>query len=148
MLKPLEQWYCDKCGEIIKSPREGYVIWKSDESFKSSGFKIIHQRRCDDKSYRLSSALQDFLGLRGITYLLTFLSLGPIKEHLGQGKHCDIVDMDEFVDFFRRVQLPYYEEARQHFGDPDILDLCSDWNELAPYLPEELKKLVERVNGK
>jgi predicted GTPase len=30
--------------------------------------------------------------------------------------------MDGFVDFFRRVQTPYYEEARTKFGFDTLLD--------------------------
>ena len=53
----------------------------------------------------------------------------------------DVLDINELVDFIRRVQTPYYEEARQHFNDPDVLERLSDSNEVYPYLP----KICERV---
>lgn len=143
MLKPLEQWYCDTCGHVIESPSDGYVIWKTDDNQKSSNFKIIHQGKCDQKSYISSAALPDFLGQNGLAYLTGFLSIGPVKEKIGQGSHCDIKDMDEFVDFFRRLQIPHYEEARRRFSDHEVLERLSDWNEIAPYFPEELEKIIK-----
>lgn len=141
------RWRCDVCGEDIKDPDDGYVIWKSNDQHKGHDFKIIHTGRCDKSShlYSMSSALTDFLGERGLTVLLSMLSLGPIKAKLGQ-TGCQIADLDEFVDFMRRVQVPFYEEARSHFNDPSLLEDYSDANEVAPYLPEELKCISARYS--
>ncbi|MDH5468489.1 MAG: hypothetical protein OEY25_13820, partial [Candidatus Aminicenantes bacterium] len=46
MLEPLKQWICDSCGQVIKTPEDGYVEWlvESEETSFSFqyGFKIIH----------------------------------------------------------------------------------------------------------
>ena len=143
MIEPLKQWYCDVCSEIIEKPNNGYVIWKQGDDHLGYGFKIIHQSKCDDKSYRSSEALRTFLGEDGRNYLLSFLSIGQIKINLGQVSSSRVKDMDEFVDFFRRVQTPYYEEARRRFNESELLDYFSDSNEFNPYTEEALKEIIE-----
>lgn len=146
MNKPLTKWYCDVCGKTIDDVKRGYVIWKKTEDFKSHSFKIIHQTKCDLKDYRASAALEDFLGDNGLVYILSKLSLGPIKKRLSQEPHCDAAELDEFVDFIRRVQTPFYEEARRHFSNPDLLEDYSDANEVFPYFPEQLQKIVKQFD--
>lgn len=147
MLKPLEQWYCDVCHGVIENPADGFVIWNHDKDFKAYDFKIIHAGKCDIKTYPSSRPLPDFLGPNGVAYLLHHLSHGPIKDNLGQEDSIRIKDMREFIDLFRRVQTPYYEEARLSFGHRELLGEYCDWNEYAPYLPEMLKKVVEYEYG-
>jgi hypothetical protein len=139
----VSNWICDKCGEIIKTASEGYVLWDSNEQLKSYGFIIVHQKKCDDRTKTNSMPLEDFLGNRGLTYLTSMLSIGPIKKNIGQGNSCSIKDMDEFVDFFRRVQIPYYEQARIHFSTAEFLNEHHDDNEVGPYLSSQLKKITE-----
>jgi hypothetical protein len=147
MDQPLTVWYCDVCGDRIAA-KDGYVVWKTTDDLKSSGFKIIHQGRCDRRDYPASAALSDFLGPEGVAQLLAFLSLGPIKRRIGQKPHADAKDMDEFVDFFRRVQTPYYEEARRLFHTQEVLDDYYDSNEVAPYLPDYLESMIKKHGGR
>lgn len=140
MDKPLMRWFCDVCGDTIERAQDGYVVWSSDGT-KASGFMIIHQGKCDKDDRPASAALSDFLGDRGLAYLLSFLSAGAVQSALGRPPHCEITDFDEFVDFFRRVQAPYYEEARRHFRNSDLLDNLHDANEYYPYLPETLRNI-------
>lgn len=145
MDKPLSRWYCDTCSDLIEPVNRGYVIWKSTDEMKAVDFKIIHQGQCDQDGYGCSQALEDFLGEKGINHLLSFLSIGLVKKNLGQSSALHGVgSLDEFVDFFRRVQTPYYEEARNNFKKPEFLDDFHDANEIAPYFPDELKKIVAR----
>ncbi|MDB5293675.1 MAG: hypothetical protein JWL69_4916 [Phycisphaerales bacterium] len=145
MLKPLEEWICDVCSEVIPSPNKGCVIWQTTEDEGHPyNFTIIHQGQCDKKHFHHSQPLRDFLGVEGIPLLLTFVTPGPIKRKLGDKGEDRPKDLDEFADFFRRVQTPYYEEARMKFSDPALLDDNSDNNELAPYLPKNLKRIIER----
>ncbi|PCH49311.1 MAG: hypothetical protein COC22_06810 [Flavobacteriaceae bacterium] len=143
MDKPLTKWYCDVCGEKIENINQGYVIWKSTEDMKNQDYKIIHQTKCDIKAYPASAALEDFIGDEGLAYLLSKLSIGPIKEALSQGSYCQIRNNDEFVDFMRRVQTPFYEEARRHFKNPDLLENYCDSNEVSPYCPSDLKQIIK-----
>jgi hypothetical protein len=144
MLKPLKQWYCDVCGDIIQKPGDGYVLWKRDEKFSDYDFKIVHKKTCEDITKHPSMSLEIFLGEDGVQYLLTFLSIGKIKKNIGQSSKWSVKDMDEFVDFFRRVQTPYYEEARTKFGVAQLLNDLFTENETGPYLEGQLKNIAEK----
>lgn len=144
MDKPLTVWYCDKCGNRIENMNDGYVIWNRDSSSAYCGFAIIHQNKCDNKSFPLSAALRDFLGVSGLVLLTSLLSAGPI---IGGKPHNQVTDMDEFIDFFRRLQLPYYEEARQLFDRSDLRDDYYDHSEVSPYQPEILAKMIEQYGS-
>lgn len=149
MDKPLTKWYCDVCGGVIDDVKKGYVIWRTTNAgHQAHDFKIIHQNKCDLKSYHSSAALEDFLGQRGLAYLLAKLSHGPVITNLsGQGSPQRVADFDEYTDFVRRLQTPYYEEARRSFGNPEFLQDFNDSNEVYPYLPENLEKIVKRYGG-
>lgn len=139
---PLAVWYCDQCGDRIEDPELGYVIWKHVNG-KDTGFKIIHQRRCDDKSCTSSVALPDLLGPNGLAKLLSFLSYGPAYPRDDScGAPDRILDMDEFVDLIRRVQTPHYEAARRRFEEPEIVELLQGSSEVAPYLQDSLIGII------
>jgi hypothetical protein len=142
----LTSWCCDACGQQIEKADQGHVIWQWTGSLRYSGFKIIHKQRCNIEMYSSSAELSDFLGPRGVVYLTTFLSVGPIKLSLGQRSDCfvDPMGMDAFVDLFRRVQVPYYEEARGRFARPALTGERDDQDESGRYLPETLRRMVER----
>jgi hypothetical protein len=141
---PSSKWRCDVCGELIDGSSNGYVIWKQSSAMKSCGFKIVHKIKCDLKDHSSSSALDDFLGVDGMAKLLSHLSLGPIKQNLGQARYTDVQDMDEFVDLIRRVQTPFYENARTKFSSPALLSDFSDANEVLPYTEEHLKRIAAK----
>jgi hypothetical protein len=136
------RFYCDVCGESIDDVARGYVVWKSVTH--PSGFMIIHQKICDPKGeYSASSALRDFLGVDGLAKLTSFLSAGELKMGQGTEDACRIApaEMDHFIDFFRRVQLPYYEDARRRFSEDEVIQDLSDASEVYPYLERTLRRL-------
>ena len=140
--RPLTIWYCDFCKEPIEDVNNCYVIWKCTEKGAYYSFKIIHSVKCDQREvYDRSLPIKEFLGIDGITNLLSFLSLGPIISNLSSGGFQQIHDFDDFVDFFRRVQIPYYEEARRKFNNQKLLSDFIDANEVFPYTQEGLKKI-------
>lgn len=139
---PLTVWYCDVCGEKIEGANQGYVIWDSQNNEKASQFKIVHQTKCDTGKENLSAALEDFRGDKGIAILLSFLSQGPVEKNFNRKPQRVSYNLDNYVDFFRRVQVPYYEEARLIFGNRDYLESLSDHEE--SYLPD---RLVEIIRG-
>ena len=142
-MKPLTQWRCDVCHEPIESAADGYVTWHTTEKdLREYGFKIIHKMKCDDNEAPASAELQEFLGPDGLTYVLSHLSYGPLKQ--STGTPAGPVDMNEFVDFIRRVQVPFYEEARQRFSEQEVREDRYDWNEYLPYMVAELEKLAIR----
>lgn len=155
MLVPLKQWICDSCGEIINSPEDGWVEWLSgEETFNSChGFKIVHNYGSSPQGkgacfqYREKKDLADmplttFTGEEGYICLLGFLDLGPIVVPKYEGPR--VKDIREFIEFMRRLTIPYYEEARMFFKealadgdlDPSSVDMIYD--------PEDLKRIVEK----
>lgn len=146
MNEPLTTWCCDVCGQWIEDVEQGYVIWKTGDGLKDRSFKIIHKSRCNLKDHRASAALRDFLGSNGLAYLLSKLSVGPIRKKIGGESYCSIADLDEFVDLIRRVQTPFYEEARRKFGKGEILEDHSTNNEALPYFPEQLMKIANQYD--
>jgi NAD-dependent dihydropyrimidine dehydrogenase PreA subunit len=89
MSKLLEQWICDRCGQVIEEPNQGLVKWIDDsKTHKASGFKIVHQSsyaphdsgECchySDHPGRLDDRLEEFIGQNGMVMLLSFLDIGP-----------------------------------------------------------------------
>ena len=51
-------------------------------------------------------------------------------------------DMDNFVDLIRRMQTPYYEEARRHFGCEAVQQAYLGANEALPYTPKSLQHIA------
>ena len=118
-VEPLTRWECDECGGPV-TVKDGYVVW-ADKEGVDHRFRIIHQTICDDNNRYLSSLpLSDFLGADGLSKLMSFMSYGPLDDTPGEEiiPH-RIKDVNLFVDFLRRVQVPYYEEARRWFSDGD-----------------------------
>lgn len=142
------KWYCDECGNIIESPEDGYVIWKKTEDNKAFGFKIIHQTKCDDKTFPSSVALNRYLGIDGMARLLALLSVGQIHRKNGIEISQRVVDVDEFIDLVRRIQTPLYEEARKYFGDPEVLANYGNDNESRPYTQENLEIIISEYGAK
>lgn len=143
MDQPLKKWYCDNCGNRLNA-EEGYAVWKTDDDHKAHSFRIIHNSKCDtDKSFSYV-ALSKFLGENGLSYLLSKLSLGKLKLLINKETFTQISKFDEFVDFFRRLQTPYYEEARLHFQSETTQEKHYDSDECLPYFPEQLKKIIQQ----
>ncbi|WP_164136033.1 hypothetical protein [Stenotrophomonas maltophilia] len=138
----LSTWKCDVCEEPV-SAKDGYVIWGSRRDRESFDFKIIHRGRCDDSSFSSSYPLEWFLGAAGAVRLTAFLSIGPLKLAHGESDLEIKSPLTGWVDFFRRVQVPRYEDARQRLFTQRLAEELDDWNEIAPYLPDAL----ERIGG-
>ncbi len=146
-MTPLTTWTCDTCREEITAPDLGIVVWRADGAFKAYDFKIVHQSGvngqggCDPGAgagYVSNLNLPFLLGENGLAYLLSMLSAGPLKG----GGGITVSDLDGFVDLTRRLQTPWYEQARARFGDEDVQIDLADASEVFPYLPETLKEIA------
>jgi len=132
-------WRCDLCGGPV-FVEDGYVIWNS--SGKDRDFRIVHQSRCDDKSLDSSMALGDLVGVEGIASLLSLLTVGPLA-YVSEGASPDKnVSLTDFADLFRRLHVPNYERARQHFDDSRVREFVGGRNERAMYMPSELAEIA------
>lgn len=140
-MEPLTAWTCDTCGDLIHEVDSGLAIWNSDASLRKDGFKIVHKGdNCDPDRSMQSLGLNDLVGQEGQAYLLSWLSYGPIKNH---GNFDRILDLDAYVDLFRRLQTPWYEEARPYFQSETIQEHWGDSNEVAPYDSDSLRRIAE-----
>ncbi len=152
-MEPLRQWICDVCGEIIEKPEDGYVVWGENEQGQIDKIRILHKNNrvdgyaigCDYDRYRypMSLPIESFLGDDGKVRLLSLIDPGPdfLAEY-----HEQIADMRLFLEFFRRVQLPYYEEARLYWGKAKADGYFVGANEIWTYLPGNLKMLIEKYS--
>ncbi len=151
MLRPLEQWYCDTCGEIIEKPKDGWVHWRTDQPGKAYGFEIMHHARasprggfngCYHARMEQDMHLEAMLGPRGIVRLLSLVDAGSYHDRAGSGVP-GVADLRGWVELFRRLHLPYYEEARLYFERARQDGHLQGESEVALYLEATLKSLCE-----
>jgi len=136
-----ESWYCDTCDEEVLATT-GLLIWElsGEQRRQKSGFSIVHQYGCDD--YRASSSilLADALGWDGQSFLTAMLSQGPMNNGAADS---GVLSLDEFVEIFRRLQLPGYEEARRYFRDPVVQEEFRGVREMHGYEQDVLARIIE-----
>lgn len=143
-----DKWYCDSCGEAITDPNLSLATWREDKDLRGYDYRIVHKntggRSCDPGSpagFRASTEVSNYLGADGLAELLAHLSLGPLIASSGDSL-CRVADMDGFVDLIRRMQAPYYEEARRHFGCEAVRQEYGDANQMLPYTPRSLQHIA------
>ncbi|MEK7449470.1 MAG: hypothetical protein AAB019_08300 [Planctomycetota bacterium] len=154
-LQPLKQWICDGCGKIIKDIEDGYIEYiegVEGNHYKAKDFRIVHHaskspKKPDGNCYKYEKtgtwntiALSEFVGNNGLAQLLTLIDIGPIHSPQFSGPH--VQDLREWTDFCRRLHFPYYEEARLHWENAQADGYFDGKNEVAIYLPETLKALI------
>lgn len=147
-LKPLQQWVCDTCHEIIEKPEDGYVQFHKDSNKLYDDFIIVHHKPespLDNKNgcyiYNFDVGLDECLGDNGKVYLLSLLDPG---EYFTDPFRPMTSNIRAWVEFFRRLQIPYYEEARQYWSRAMEDGFFGDCNEQWMYEPETLKLLIEK----
>ena len=85
-----------------------------------------------------------FLGAKGLAYAMGFLSDGPI---MGGEPRMRVADLDSFVDLVRRVQTPWYEEARPFWNTEHTQHWLADASESFPYTPGVLERIAKQDLG-
>jgi len=164
-MTPLKQFTCDTCGQLIEKPEDGYVEWLSlkDENkgtYINSEINIVHQFMASP--YKDSSAagcyqhhqkrgrhdlpLTKFLGENNMAYILKFLDMGPYHDPESKGPYVN--DIREYVEFVRRITIPYFEEARQYWGAAESDGFFGSPNEVWIYSPNILHELVEKYGDR
>lgn len=143
MDEPFTKWYCDTCGETI-DVKKGRVIWNVGDHGEVFRFRIVHEGKCAKKVFFSSIPLKGLLGDIGIARLLSFLTPGPLTSGGFQETKPRVIDFGEYVDIFRRLHVPYYEEARRHFFTEDVGRYYSTANEILPYLPQEMADMMKK----
>ena len=164
-LKPLEQFICDTCGNIIENPEHGTVMWKYktvNHQRVQYDFKIVHhfihsplvkdagKNRCDPDEYPATTKLTDFLSSvehsNSLIHILGFLDNGVAIQK--EFKGVNVENIREYVEFIRRVTLPYYDEARQYWNDAILEGAFGGYNEYIIYTPEILQKIINTYKNR
>ncbi|MFH0915650.1 MAG: hypothetical protein V1912_04295 [bacterium] len=155
-MKPLQEWICDTCGELIKRPEEGWVEWLEGIDDRVGDFRICHAVPfcplaqdeitgpfCQQHVGRLGMhemPLEDFADQGGLLEMLSFVDVdvGLDKEYQGYRAR----DLHEWAETCRRLLLPYYEEARIYWDDARNDGFFSGLTEISMYTPETLARLI------
>lgn len=150
-LVPLKQWYCDRCGRLIDDPEQGWVHWRCDDDRNVFDIEILHhltasprggQRGCYPVHLDSDMPLTAMLGPRGIVELLSMVDAGAYHDPDGRnvGK---VTDLRNWTEVFRRLHLPYYEEARRYFDQARHEGDLEGMSEVALYAEDTLRRLVD-----
>lgn len=148
MATPLTVWKCDTCGDDITKPGTALVTYRRDDDNRAYDFRLVHKNidghRCDPDNahgFEASIELHSLLGADGLTDLLSLLSAGPLKSTPGEVR---VADLDGYVDLVRRVQIPWYEEARPYWGTEYTGELVAGANATYPYMPDVLERIANQ----
>ncbi len=152
-LRPLRQFYCDECGKIIESADDGAVEYlyspgEGAEPTEIWGFRIVHNILASPKD-SCSYDEGHYLSVSGESTSSVELNLARYLDHQGVSRLLAILeacrsgvmqfkekkDFGEFLDVFRRLQIPYYEEARLLLEEDDKIT--------GPLVSDDLKFIVE-----
>lgn len=144
-LKPLQQFICDKCGNLIKSPKEGWLEWIVSASPDNTlhGFRIVHTAAASPRSRQSGYCQYPPHFIVGDMYLDHFLGPDGLAKLLSMFDR-SFEDQQEFIEIIRRLHIPYYEEARIYWHVAEDAGYFDGANEYYPYLQDSLKTLIER----
>jgi hypothetical protein len=120
------------------SPRKPPGVSRADPDYANC-------YRYTREPYRQDMHLNHFLGADGLPGVLAFLDVGP--HHQREYKGPEVRDVREWTELFRRLFLPYYEEARLHWSVAEGDGFFQDGNEHWIYLPDTLKRAIEQYGG-
>jgi hypothetical protein len=142
-LLPLHQFKCDACGQIIARPEVGWVEWLAGPTrgTKAHGFRIVHtSNRCQyPNSGRVQGTyLTHLLGSDGLATLLILVAPGGRTGNREDG----VESLEEWADLVRRLQIPYYEEARQYWSDVEAGGYFEDPSAPARYSQAMLRDIL------
>lgn len=149
-LIPLRQFLCDKCGKVgdvndmciqywhkatVLDGRAAYVLEE---------MQLVHYDKCtwNDEAIRKRGAIKllyDLSGTEGLASLLGLCETDNFTDELSNKSYPSLA-----MEIVKRVQIPYYEEARFY---PDVMKHVAatlDWPHQI-YLRENLRHVVIRA---
>lgn len=153
MLKPLEEWICDECGEVIQGAENGYLEFLSDQDHRPFEIRLVHTvpaspRQRGDGCFAHTEDLRrgdvpliDFVGPDGLVHLLSLIDYGPVLQ--GPGELRPGVRDSSWTEAVRRLHVPHYEDARQYFASAKANGEYADHNEYSPYRQECLQRVID-----
>jgi hypothetical protein len=155
-LKPLTQWYCDTCGEIILEPSHGWLEWLHDDLVPHS-FRICHhvmhsptQRADEEGCYkygkhprRADMHLDAMIGPDGMASMLSLLDRRAPGERVITGSF-EAKAIADWVHIVRRMFTPNFEDARMYFEKAEDDGFFAGCNEVWPYTQDTLLEIIRR----
>lgn len=144
-LTPLQQWYCDSCGEVIESVENGWLEWYADRDniFKEKGFRIVHHNKScmynEKWMYKVGKSVSDshldsFAGADGLVRLLSKIQLEYVEDNA------------ELIEIIRRLHVPYYEEARKYHDEAEADGYFDGKNEYTRYITRTSIGIINKYN--
>jgi hypothetical protein len=151
-MKPLQEWTCDRCHQLIREPSHGMVEYEMiHDAQKHRGFekglRLVHrlphsprdhERGCSFYIERWNADLPEYLGPDGLSELLLLLD---------RANSCESADPAEVLELIRRLHIPYYEEARRYRGAAAGDNLLDGLDPRKFFFQEQLKAVVERYTS-
>jgi hypothetical protein len=141
-MEPLEQFICDTCDTIIEKVENGAIEYlssydKDGKQLPLKSFRICHAKsQCYkhlNTSGKCSRMLSEFNEENKVILLLELID----REYVSY----DLESLKEFLELFRRLTIPYYEEARQYWASAKKDGLII--NKITCYQESSLKKIIK-----
>ncbi len=146
-LKPLEEWICDSCGEVVVADQtgSGYLQWAEMPSDLAGGFRIVHNKAGCLKQEDLPALtadieLEHWTGADGLVALMAFVDHG--RYHGKNESSPPKVMLDQWAEIVRRLHVPYYEEARQYWEKAEEDGLFEDLNDEQIFYSSFLQEII------
>jgi hypothetical protein len=111
-------------------------LWATPRKGENGCYKYADHRDVSDN--HLHHFIDDRIKM---AQLLSMIDIGP---HLRPDYKGPMVDnLRDYVEFMRRLTIPYYEEARQYWSIAKADGFFEGDNELSMYSTDHLKRLIE-----
>ena len=140
----LDQFICDTCNQIIENIEEGAIEWISPfdgngKQLPSHSFRICHNNYNCYSIYKkvtggVSRELVHFNDKIKIIELLAIID----KEYFPFDQN----SLNEYIELFRRLTIPYYEEARQYWNEANNEGLIN--NKTSCFQQDNLERIINR----
>lgn len=144
------QWFCDECGKLIERPEHGCLEWYLDSNDQTcGGFEIVHQKDhspngkggCGGYHEGGSEPLRNLVGDNAIPGMLKFIDQAA-EEPVFRGPRTHA--FREWAEVFRRLTIPYYEEARYCIDRATKAGSFGWQGRTSALPPESLERLAEK----
>ncbi|MET0283260.1 MAG: hypothetical protein ABW352_02275 [Polyangiales bacterium] len=115
-VEPFTRWRCDECGQPIEQACDGWVEWRERDGVLCD-FRIVHhvsasprgEQGCYGSNISGNMLMEETLGVDGLAWLLGVLAKTAVERA-------------QFAELMRRLQVPFYEMARNHVVDPSSFE--------------------------
>lgn len=156
MLIPLQQFVCDTCKQVIEKPEDGWLEWIHDsDKGEVHSFRITHhhsvsplggQEGCYQHGDTKGRSDDHLHNVMRHSILELLMHLDPGSYHDPDNKRARISDIRNYADTFRRLTIPYYEEARVYWDKAIANGVFDSQNEISIYMEDMLKRVIERYS--